>query len=219
MPFISRFSYQIATLPSCTICGDLPGVKIVRQFLFGCFLGLVLVGGTFAVLGRSEIEIVARQHGWLEKTEAEMLQAFSEQLAKTSSYLGAIDNAFKKDGEGSEIVVGIGVDALRGSLTDPDSAKFSDAYVTYNPKTKRLYVCGLVNGKNVFGGYAGEQPFRVEIDLGSSIETSKGHRPLLYNSVPGDYSDALAKLDGRPGKIFEDSCGLAMSLKLLQMLT
>ncbi len=46
---------------------------------------------------------------------------------------------------------------LLKKLRDPDSAKFSDEYVSY--KAGGPIVCGRVNSKNAFGGYTGPQRY------------------------------------------------------------
>jgi hypothetical protein len=51
--------------------------------------------------------------------------------------------------------------AVRASLRDPGSAKFSTLHVLRSPGRHNLY-CGLVNAKNGFGGYTGDVPFVVE---------------------------------------------------------
>lgn len=43
--------------------------------------------------------------------------------------------------------------AVSSRLKDPESARFSGVYVTGN------IVCGLVNARNSFGGYAGDMRF------------------------------------------------------------
>lgn len=48
-------------------------------------------------------------------------------------------------------------------LTDPDSAKFSDQFVTIKGQSF-VAVCGLVNAKNTSGGYAGRAPFYAKLD-------------------------------------------------------
>ena len=52
--------------------------------------------------------------------------------------------------------------AVRESLNDPESAKFSK--ITFNSQTG--YGCGLVNARNKLGGYVGKKRFVVSIDDG-----------------------------------------------------
>ena len=49
------------------------------------------------------------------------------------------------------------LEALKGRLKDPDSAKISAVKISADGKT----VCGLVNAKNGFGGYTGDSVFYV----------------------------------------------------------
>ena len=46
---------------------------------------------------------------------------------------------------------------VRGALKDPDSAKFGNISMDDSGKV----ACGLVNSKNSFGGYVGDQSFMV----------------------------------------------------------
>lgn len=48
---------------------------------------------------------------------------------------------------------------IREDLKDPDSAKFSGFRATKEPNAGMVTVCGFVNSKNSFGGYAGKQLF------------------------------------------------------------
>jgi hypothetical protein len=50
---------------------------------------------------------------------------------------------------------------VRGKLKDPDSANFRNLTIHSgaDPKDGTLYVCGEVNSKNSYGGYAGFMPF------------------------------------------------------------
>ncbi len=51
---------------------------------------------------------------------------------------------------------------VRAMLKDPDSADFGDVYLVAGAKNEALQdiaICGLVNAKNSFGGYSGNQRF------------------------------------------------------------
>ena len=49
--------------------------------------------------------------------------------------------------------------AMEGRLKDPYSAKLRNVTVGSLDKTGMLPACGMVNSKNSFGAYAGEEPF------------------------------------------------------------
>lgn len=49
-------------------------------------------------------------------------------------------------------------DGLRASLKDPESARFGSMVAGVDEKGA-VTVCGLVNAKNSFGGYVGNQPY------------------------------------------------------------
>lgn len=51
--------------------------------------------------------------------------------------------------------------AVTASLIDPSSAQFSDKTIVKVRDSHVTYVCGLVNAKNRFGGYAGQKAYLV----------------------------------------------------------
>lgn len=58
------------------------------------------------------------------------------------------------------------VEAVKGILKDPDSAKItniSGPYKEYRVSRFLWAVCGSVNAKNSYGGYTGSKPFMVSI--------------------------------------------------------
>lgn len=57
--------------------------------------------------------------------------------------------------------------AIRARLRDPESAKFSRMRAGTDAKDGATVVCGMVNSKNGFGGYAGPAPFQVRAKGGS----------------------------------------------------
>lgn len=50
-------------------------------------------------------------------------------------------------------------EGVRRSLKDPTSALFGETFRASQKDPGVVYVCGVVNGKNSFGGYAGDRPF------------------------------------------------------------
>jgi hypothetical protein len=48
---------------------------------------------------------------------------------------------------------------VEDSLKDPTSALFRSEFKAAKDEKGAIYVCGLVNGKNSFGGYVGDKPF------------------------------------------------------------
>lgn len=49
-------------------------------------------------------------------------------------------------------------------LREPESAKFRDLYLTTGKDKKSPAVCGLVNGRNAYGGMAGYKRFYITED-------------------------------------------------------
>lgn len=62
---------------------------------------------------------------------------------------------------GCDLVTPKAKDLVAGQLRDPSSAQFRDLR-----KTRQGVVCGEVNGKNGYGGYAGFQRFIAKPDTG-----------------------------------------------------
>ena len=60
--------------------------------------------------------------------------------------------------------------AVRRNLKDPDSAKFGSytAFSHISKGTSQIAVCGYVNAKNSYGGYAGELAY-FAIKMGSDF--------------------------------------------------
>ena len=54
------------------------------------------------------------------------------------------------------------IQAVRSSLKDPESARFSNVYMAADGK----YACGDVNAKNSMGGYVGATVFMLQVETG-----------------------------------------------------
>ena len=92
--------------------------------------------------------------------------------------------------------------AVRESLNDPDSAKFSK--ITFNSETG--YGCGLVNARNKLGGYVGKKRFVVSIDDGDvsfdpekEVPNAPAEQPLSLTmpstSIGGMRNDVINSLN------------------------
>ncbi len=75
-------------------------------------------------------------------------------------------------------------DAVRARLKDPDSAEFSGTFVSR--KAGPPVVCGYVNSKNSFGGFAGKQRF-VSASAADTVVTEEdmadGEMDELWSKV------------------------------------
>src|SRR5690606_22414740 len=67
--------------------------------------------------------------------------------------------------------------AVRATMKDPDSAKFAGLKAIDDPPV----VCGTVNGKNAFGGYAGPERF---------LSNGSGITYLESDMNPAEFSKA-----------------------------
>lgn len=55
---------------------------------------------------------------------------------------------------------------VRKVMKDPESARFGRHVAGRDPEGT-IVVCGMVNGKNSYGGYTGEKPYMAEIKAGN----------------------------------------------------
>lgn len=83
------------------------------------------------------------------------------------------------------IVIGAAKQQVLRNLKDPESARFGDVFIGRND-----FVCGMINAKNSFGGYTGEQPFTsgkyFRMGLGSnSVNT--------YNKYCAGHIESVSK--------------------------
>jgi len=76
--------------------------------------------------------------------------------------------------------------AVLEKLKDPESARFSGIYGVSNDSLQSGYaVCGFVNSKNSYGGYAGKTPFSVSNN--TAIILSNGKFSGIERSVIKDF--------------------------------
>jgi hypothetical protein len=85
--------------------------------------------------------------------------------------------------EGGSPEISAAKEAIIDMLKDPDSAKFTGVFVS--PKFNWI-VCGSVNGKNEYGGYAGPRRFIVFLDKQNSSPPNVNMEP---SSVGKDWPD------------------------------
>jgi hypothetical protein len=76
-------------------------------------------------------------------------------------------------------------------LSDPNSARFSDINAGRQPDGT-LYVCGLVDTRNVSGNYTGNQPFVGTLDGRGFTPTTIGGSPEQQHSVRAYCAQQLA---------------------------
>lgn len=142
-----------------------PAVRNINQRIAGpdamssdasqTFLGcLILLGGMLFVV----LAVVWLFHAIFPKHKAS-----PNLIAETSSSLNAPNTQPEsssiqgREGLSDTTLIVMAEDAVRERLTDPDSAKFTDVFVSRRSGT--AVVCGTVNAKNRMGGYAGKESF------------------------------------------------------------
>ena len=87
--------------------------------------------------------------------------------------------------------------ALKSTLNDPDSAKFS----ALSPGKSEGDVCGFFNAKNRMGGYVGDTPFFYEksLDMATivAVPEDRDFRNLWSDIRSNDFSESLSKIVSR----------------------
>ncbi|WP_304924278.1 peptidoglycan-binding protein [Cypionkella sp.] len=67
-----------------------------------------------------------------------------------------------------------GVEGAKLTLNDPYSAKFTQLY-SYKSSSGRTVVCGLVNAKNLYGAYVGDQFFQALVFMAGNVPMALGN--------------------------------------------
>lgn len=87
--------------------------------------------------------------------------------------------------------------AVRRGLKDPDSARFDDIK-GWASKKGDIGVCGWVNAKNSFGGYAGRSPFLADLKrspkpviTGVWVASNENERQVAEIICPGILTAAI----------------------------
>lgn len=80
-----------------------------------------------------------------------------------------------------------GLSSVRLKLRDPDAAQFRNirTYQSDSQAGGGIILCGLVNGKNAFGGFTGFKPFRASL-------TPQGALSTFYIQGEGDLGTIAA---------------------------
>ena len=120
-------------------------------------------------------------HGRWRIITAGVLMALALTPATTLARAPRIGTAYGPPPDWAEYRA-LGEAAIRATLVDPDSAKFSwpngyikGGYTAFLSRRVYGYVtCGYVNSRNRMGGYGGDVPFIVVIDHGAVLTSDFG---------------------------------------------
>lgn len=80
--------------------------------------------------------------------------------------------------------------ASREVVKDPDSVKVSSLVVMQSPSGNGLIFCGLLNAKNSYGGYTGNQIFGGTMSVDEKGNPSSAHVAGMDDA--GEYAGSLA---------------------------
>ncbi len=127
------------------------------------FLALVAMAGVFAV-DRFQAIFTPKQYAAAQGTQHVEREAESARVAAAEKVIA--DDKAKADAKEWQANIYYGIasvsySTMKASLRDPDSAIFRDVWAVNgtldgSPVTA---ACGVVNAKNAYGAYVGEQPF------------------------------------------------------------
>ena len=96
--------------------------------------------------------------------------------------------------------------SLATTLKDPDAAQFKWMPVVTNPPPgKPIGYCGLINGKNSYGGYNGFRMFFALLAQNSKGEYDRGEITLIHGSG-GGITFGVHNPDAIDNELTERSC-------------
>lgn len=141
-----------------------------------------------------EVEKIVKNTGLLLATVAVVQLASSVAAAKPPEPLDIGNSPTQME------AVQLGEQAVRKQMLDPDAAKIEWPYMfrggTLNPRfgkpTAGFWTCGLVNGKNRYGGYSGQTWFLIMINNGVVNSLDIG-TPGQISSATSNCPDYLEK--------------------------
>lgn len=92
--------------------------------------------------------------------------------------------------------------AIKAQLKDPGSAIF-DALTSYTASNTQVHICGYVNAKNSYGGYAGASPFVAIYAHNVIVFASLSESSVDHFCTPAKIEASIAK--DRAEKIEDDA--------------
>ena len=74
---------------------------------------------------------------------------------------------------------------VSASLNDPYSAKFGSITASQNTEGTQYRICGFVNAKNSFGGYAGMKPYQLlyNVDSKRFVHSRIGENDFMVSAI------------------------------------
>lgn len=99
--------------------------------------------------------------------------------------------------------------ALREQMKDPDSMVIRSSYVvqkTDDSGDELIYICGIVDGKNSFGGYAGGTRFASKSEYSKSLDTFDTWSVQMEDAEQERTAKSLGALSGFDSVYWNDWC-------------
>lgn len=169
-----------------------------RQFSVWLIVGIVLMPYLFAWLTlRSGYSSTSRfaSFAWMTVLVVALMADHNTTPGTSSASPSSAASSSSAPAPANDVALSGGFVAkmVKGRLTDPDSARFSN--VTAYSSGEKLTYCGEVNSKNRMGGYAGPTPFIVA-DSGIFIgESATADR--LATECHGQMTTEVKFFDGK----------------------
>lgn len=120
-------------------------------------------------------------------------------VALTASLVGCASHVSKDPWRPSMVMVSASeaqiekaTQAVRDKLRDPDSANFSGIFATNKPgRSEAPVICGFVNAKNAYGGYAGKVAFAYASEKAVFIQEASARGSSLDNTLIRDLCSVM----------------------------
>ncbi|MCO6382695.1 hypothetical protein [Oceanicola sp. 502str15] len=170
----------------------------------------------FAVVVWAPIAYMATIGG---TSRAELDAAFRDdrplvaRMATKRDFAHSLDSVYASSISRAEPVLIAAEESVRSQLRDPDSATFENMAFNYAPSNRRWFVCGTVNARNGFGGYAGPKEFAIGL-IGEDIDNRISFGNVeIFPALSEGQSDS--QWDSTLNNV-KRKCGLAASLRMLR---
>lgn len=101
------------------------------------------------------------------------------------------------------------VKALREKMKDPDSMVIRSSYVVEKADNKGnqfIYICGIVDGKNSFGGYGGGTRFASKSEYSQSLDTFDTWSVQMDDPEQQRTADSVGMLSAFDSVYWNDWC-------------
>lgn len=147
-------------------------------------------------------------------SKEEDFKAFVTQLSYARKMMPDLDVTSPRETKGFETVLDLGMERMRAALAEPSKARFDKFFVSFNPKTGAVHVCGMFESPDWNGRLMIPDAFFTRIDIGESLAASKAERPVLFSALLSRGQSYMNGMNGSPGETFYRACGNGFRMDL-----